>query len=62
MVRSGKGLTTYLNLKTQSPTKKQKARNVITDITNQDFRKLLKWFNNLPYLGYNKKQVHNEPS
>ena len=34
----------------------------ITDITNQDFRKLLKKFNDSPYLGYKSKQVNDEPT
>ena len=34
----------------------------MTDITNQYFRKLLKEFNNSPYLGYKKKQFHSEPT
>ena len=59
---SGKGLTTSLDISTKSSNNKQKARFAITDIANQDFRKLLKKFNNLPYIGYKSKQVHNEPS
>ena len=34
----------------------------MTDITNQDFRKLLKKFNNSPDMGNKSKQVHNEPT
>ena len=34
----------------------------MTEITNKDFRKLLKKFKNSPYLGYKSKQVHNEPT
>ena len=62
MVRSGKGLTTSLTLRTKKPNKKQKSRISITGITNQYFRKFLRKFNNSPYLGYKKKQVHNEPT
>ena len=51
---SGKGLTNSQTLSTKIPNKKQKARTDITDITNQDFRKLFKEFNNSPYLGYKK--------
>ena len=58
----GKGLTTFIDLSTKSPNKKQKARFSITDIPKQDFRKLLKKFENSPYLGYKSKQVHNEPT
>ena len=58
----GKGLTTYLNLSTKTTNNKQKSRFLITDITKQDFRKLQKNFENPPYLGYNNKQVHNEPT
>ena len=39
---------------------KQKARTAITDILPKYFRKLLKKFKNLPHIGYNNKQVHNE--
>ena len=41
MERSGKGMTTSLALNTKSPNKELKARFSITEITNQDFRKLL---------------------
>ena len=58
----GKGLTTYLYLRTKIPDNKQKARFFITDITNENFRKFLKGFNNSPYLSYKIKQVHNEPN
>ena len=34
----------------------------INDITHQDFSRLLKKFNNLPYIGYKKKHIHNEPT
>ena len=62
MVISGEGMTTSLALRTKIPNKKQKARIAITDITNHDFRKFHEAFNNSPYLGYRKKQVHNEPT
>ena len=39
-----------------------KARFVNTDITNQDFRKSLKNFNNSPYLGYKSEQVQDKPT
>ena len=52
---SGKGLTTSLTLDTKIQNKKQKEMTNITNITPQDFRKLLKKFDNLPRLGYNKK-------
>ena len=42
----GKGMTTYMYLRTKRTNKKQKARFSITDITNQDFRKLLNKFKN----------------
>ena len=58
----GKGLTAYLTLRTKSPDKKQNARTPITDIINQDLWKLLKEFDDSPYLGYKKKQFHNEPT
>ena len=62
MVGPGKGLNKSLNFSTKIPNKKQNVRFSITEITNQDFRKLLKKFNNLPYLDYKSKQVHNEPT
>ena len=34
----------------------------MTDITNEDFRKFLKKFNNSLYIGYKIKQVQNEPT
>ena len=57
----GKGLTTSMDLRTKS-SKIKKVMFDITDITNQDFRKFLKKFNNSPYLGYKSKNIHNEPS
>ena len=56
----GKGLTTSMDLRTKS-SKIKKVMFDITDITNQDFRKFLKKFNNSPYLGYKSKNIHNEP-
>ena len=58
----GKGLTTYLTLRTKSPNKKQNTRIYITDITYQYFRKLIKKFKNLPDLGCKNKLDHNEPT
>ena len=55
MVRPGKGLTNYLGLRTNRPNKKQNSSSSITD----DFRELLKKFDNSPYLYYKSKQVHN---
>ena len=55
-------MTTSLTIRTKGPKNKQKARTTITDITNQYSRKLTKEFKNTPYLGYNRKQVHNEPT
>ena len=60
MQQSGKGITTSLSLRNKRPNKKQKARFDITDIDNQDLRKFLNKFRNSLYLGYKKKQVHNE--
>ena len=59
---SGKGLTLSLIISTKRPNKKQKARNSVTDINTQYFRKLLNKFKNLPRIGYKKKKVHNEPT
>ena len=47
---------------TKIPNKKEKERFAITDITKQDLRKLIKKFENSPYLDYKSKQVHNEPT
>ena len=44
----------------QKPQRIKKAWFAITDNTNQDLRKLLKKFNNPPYLGLKSEQVHNE--
>ena len=60
--RSGNGVTNYLTLSTNRKNNKHKSRTAIDEITNQYFSKLLKKFKNLPYLGYKKKQVHNEPT
>ena len=62
MGRSDNGMITSLTFKTKIPNNKQKTRTSITDITNQYFQNLIKEFNNSPYLGYKKKQVHNEPT
>ena len=51
MGRIGKGLTNFLNLRTKRPKNKQRTWYFIIDITNQDFMKLLKKFNNSPNLG-----------
>ena len=61
MGRLGKGVVISLTLGTKIPNKKQKERTSINGITNQNFRKLIKDFNNWPYLGYKNKQVHNKP-
>ena len=60
--RSGKRVTTSLTLNLKKPNQEQKARTSNIAITNQDFREFLKKFKNLPYLGYKKKQVINEPT
>ena len=52
MGRPDKGLTNSLDLRTKRSNNKQKARFTITDITNQDFSKLLKKVDNSTYLGY----------
>ena len=62
MGRLGKRLTNFLDIIIKRSNKKQKLMFSITDITNHDFRKLLKKFKNSPYLGYKSKQVHNEPT
>ena len=62
MGRPGKGMTISLALRTKNPNTKQKSRCAITEITKQDFRKILKKFNNSPYLDYNSKQFHNKPT
>ena len=62
MGRPGKWLTTSLDLRTKISNKEQKVSFLITDIPNQDFRRLLKKFNNSPYLSCKIKKVHNEPT
>ena len=62
MERTGKDMNTSMFLRTKSPNNKQKARTSITGITNQYFRDFLKEFKTSLYLGYKKKQVHNEPN
>ena len=59
---TGKGLTNFIYLRTKIQNKKQNERFTITDITKQDFRKLIKRFEHSPYLGYTSKQVHNKPT
>ena len=59
MVRTGKGLTKYLDFRNKRSENKQKAGFFITDITKKGFRKLLERFNNSSYLGYKSKQYHN---
>ena len=49
-----------MSFRTKISNNKQKESYSITDITKQDFRKLLNKFNSSPYLGYKSKQVHNE--
>ena len=61
MLGPGKGLTNSLSLRTKRSNKKQKEFFSITDITNQDFSKLINKFNNSPYLGYKSKHINNEP-
>ena len=55
-------MNTFLDLITKITNKKLSAGFTITGVTNQYFRKFLKKFNNSPDIGYNKKQVHNEPT
>ena len=62
MVTPGKGLTASISIRTKGPNKKQKGIFPITDITKHNFRKLIKKFNNSPYIGYKSKQVYNEPT
>ena len=46
----------------QKAKQETKYKVAITDITNQNFRKLLKGFKNSPYLCYKKKHVNYESS
>ena len=62
MGRPGKGMTKSMDLRNKLPKKKQKSGYNITDITNQDFRKLLNNFKNSPYLGCKSNHVNNEPN
>ena len=54
-IKAGEGLTTYLDLRTKGTNKKQRESFSITDINNQDFRKLLKDFRNSYCKGYKSK-------
>ena len=58
----GKGMTNSLDLSSKMLSNKQKSSFAITDINKQDFIKFFKKFINSPYLGYNSKQVHIEPT
>ena len=49
-----------MTLRTKITNNKQKPGTDITDITTKNSMKLPNKFKNLPHLGYNKKQVHNE--
>ena len=51
MVIPGKELTASIALRTKNSNKKQKSSFNITDIINQEFRKFLNKFNNLPDIG-----------
>ena len=63
MGSSVKGMTTYLTLSPRRiPNKKQYKRTANTDIVTQYFTKVLEYFKDLPYLGYRKRQVKNEPA
>ena len=55
-------MTTSLDLTTKSSNKKQNEGFSITDITKKDLRKILKKFNNSPYLSLKNKPIHNEPT
>ena len=55
-------MTNSVTLRIKRPNKKQKERTYITDITSQYFRNLIMELKNSPYIGYNKKQVYNEPT
>ena len=55
MGRTGKGINTSLDFRTKMSNNKSVARLTIADITNQDFRKLLKKFNNSSYLDIRSK-------
>ena len=46
MVRTGKGMTTYMYLSTKTPNNKKKERFAITDITKQYLRNLFNKFRN----------------
>ena len=58
----GRGVTTYLYLRTKRSNKKQKSRFSIDEINNQYFRKSLNNFKNSLSIGLKTKQVHNEPT
>ena len=62
MGRPSKGPNKYLDLRTKNPNKKKNTRFSIPEITYQNFRNLLKKFKISPDLGYNIKELHNEPN
>ena len=62
MGRPGKALNTSMDLRNKIPNNKQNKWFAVTEMTNLDFSKLLRNFNNWTYIGYKIKQVHNKPT
>ena len=61
--RLRKGLITYLGLKTNVRSKKNKeARYDITNVSIKDISKIIKDFEKLPYKGYVRKRLKHEPT
>ena len=61
--KSVKGLAAYITLRTRrSSNKKQKSSTSNIDFFPQYFMNILEEFKGMPYLGYRKVQVKNDPT
>ena len=61
--RSGKGLITYLGLKTEiKPHRYKKVRYAIGNVSKKDISKIIREFEKSPYESYDKKKPKNEPT
>ena len=63
MERSGKGLITYLGFNTKArPEKYKKARYAIGNVSEKDIYKIIKEFEKIEKLPYEKKRPKHEPT
>ena len=61
--RSGKGLVTSLGFKTKARSQKyKKARHAIGNVSEKDLSKIIKEFENIEKLPYEKKSPKHEPT